>query len=296
MKNELKKSVLWKLTAPISELEEYYCMRRIHRYEIGKKLKFIKLRSLLHPFFVFVIFLDRIVKRQSILIISDKRKKSNKPVIYACTHIGYDDIAIVSESIKKPIYIFLGNPKSLYKDFAGLLLYLNGVIFLELESKIDRKVATETAKELLQNGGNLLIFPEGAWNITENIPVLKLFSGAVLMARETQAEIIPVAVEQYGRRFLVNIGENIAYPDKNTEIKQAVIDLRDVMCTLKWEIFEHCGITSRKELSRNYWTEHIKNVWGVRKIKMLQLKILIEIDFMIEMCANRRKHLTFGKS
>lgn len=57
-------------------------------------------------------------------------------------------------------------------------------------------------------GGDLLIYPEGAWNITENQVVMPLYTGTAEMAIRTGAEIIPIAIEQGGKRYYANIGEN----------------------------------------------------------------------------------------
>lgn len=55
-----------------------------------------------------------------------------------------------------------------------------------------------------------MIFPEGAWNVTENLPVMPLFAGAAEMGILTGAEIVPIAFEKYGKDFYVNIGKNIS--------------------------------------------------------------------------------------
>lgn len=48
----------------------------------------------------------------------------------------------------------------------------------------------------------MMIFPEGAWNVTDNLPVMKLFGGTVSMALLSGAVIIPIAIEQYSKDFL----------------------------------------------------------------------------------------------
>ena len=80
---------------------------------------------------------------------------------------------------------------------------------METNNKTDRFIAKNRAVELLKNGGDLLIYPEGAWNITENLPVMKLYTGTIKMAMETNAEIIPIAIEQYDDTFYVYDGVEI---------------------------------------------------------------------------------------
>ena len=77
---------------------------------------------------------------------------------------------------------------------------------LDYESKlVGCTIAYNRAIELLNNGGNLLIYPEGAWNVTPNEMVMKIFTGTVRMAKETGVDIIPIAVEQYDNVFYLRL-------------------------------------------------------------------------------------------
>jgi len=42
--------------------------------------------------------------------------------------------------------------------------------------------------EVINNNVNMLIFPEGAYNVFEHLPIMKIFPGAVRMAKETNSE------------------------------------------------------------------------------------------------------------
>ena len=77
----------------------------------------------------------------------------------------------------------------------------------------DRGIAKKRSIELLEKGGNLLIYPEGAWNISPNLPVMKLYKGAVNIAVKTKADLIPIAIEQVENHFYVSIGKNIITSD-----------------------------------------------------------------------------------
>lgn len=114
----------------------------------------------------------------------------------------------------------LGDPGILYRKLIYQGLKLNGVIPLETKNKVDRKVAYNRSIELLNNGGNLLIYPEGAWNVSPNELVMKTFVGTVRMARETGVQIVPIAVEQYGKNFYFNIGKNYGIAKIQTKLKK----------------------------------------------------------------------------
>lgn len=92
-----------------------------------------------------------------------------------------------------------------------------------------------------------MIYPEGARNGTVNLPVMELFPGTAKMAMETNTKIVPVAIEQYDRRFIINFGKEMLPENygSHTELTQ---ELRDTLAALKWEIWESEGLYSRNSL------------------------------------------------
>ena len=106
-----------------------------------------------------------------------------------------------------------------------------------------------------------MYFPEGTWNLNPVLPVLPCYWGIVDVAQKSDAIIVPIAVEQYGKRFKVNIGENFdmrKYGLDKPEKTRAIADLRDELATLKWEIWETEPQMERKTISGNEWSEYIK--------------------------------------
>jgi 1-acyl-sn-glycerol-3-phosphate acyltransferase len=192
------------------------------------------------------------LRKQTITVIGNQ-KKYDEQVIYACTHIGENDLENIYEVLHRGCWWFVGDPCVLYKNISGLLLYLNGCIMLELCDKDDRHIAYERAVELLKAGGSLMIYPEGARNGTENLPVMELFRGTAKMAIETNTKVVPVGIEQYDNRFVINFGNELLPTDfcSATELTQK---LRDDLATLKWEIWEREGVQARKSLPPNYRT------------------------------------------
>ena len=243
------KNFIQRMKMDIDTLSDYYMEKRLERFESSIPLKGIDLRKKIHGLPLKLVELDRKASKETVSVINDERIITDRPKIYACTHIGGNDIQRMFEAIKEHAYLFLGDPKGLYKDISGLLLFLNGVINMETKDKTDRFIAKKRAIELLNKNGNLLIFPEGAWNITPNLLVMDLYKGAVLMARETGADIIPVAIEQYDNDFFVSIGKNIKMDDYSAlSLDDLNIVLRDAMGTQKWNIVEKHP-QSRKDLN-----------------------------------------------
>lgn len=258
---KLKRSKVKKL--PIEEIEKYYFEKRKFEFRNNVPIKNIRFKKAIHGTLRQIIKLDRVLSKEKLEVIGDERIKSKSPKVYACTHIGGNDIQRTFEAIKESAYLFLGDPKEIYIDVTGVLLRLNGVIPFETKEKEDRKIAYARAVELLQKGGNVLIYPEGAWNVTDNLPVCRLYKGAVNMARESKADIIPVAVEQFDNQFYVNIGKNIKYDEERfSDVDALNQELRDELASLKWKIWEHHNktLTKRSDIPDDYSKEFAQTI------------------------------------
>lgn len=252
--NEFKPLSWWKeLLLKNDELANYYLQKREYEYKNKTYLKGMKWRELLHPVLLKLISFNRkYIDKQTLKILNDKRTDTGKPVIYAITHIGMYDYQLVGEAIKDHQYPFAGDPETMYRTQDGLFLSWNGIIYCDTESKTDRKIAKETAIEVLKRGDNLLIYPEGIWNVTPNLLTLPLFPGVIDIAMDTNCDIIPVAIEQYDKDFIVNIGSNFTVNEQSENREEYVNfkkdELRDQLATLKMEIMESREVVDRDTL------------------------------------------------
>lgn len=246
-------SIIKGLTLSQDELDQYYIQKRKQYYEKhGSVPKFIRLHNFLHWLLVPCIIFLRKLGGIKLTVVCDERVKSKEPTIYACTHIGGVDIETAFEVIKKPCWLFLGDPREVYKNIDGFMLGLNGVICLDSKDKDDRRIAKETAIGLLQNGGSLMIFPEGAWNISVNQPVMGLFAGTADIAIQSGAQIVPIALECYGKHMYAAIGKNIEIAGVLEDKYELTNHLRDALATLKWRIFDSVGVQKRSDIPENY--------------------------------------------
>lgn len=245
-----KKNLIQRLTMPLPELEMYYCERRKERFAQGKRLKSIRAREAFYPVFRKFLTLDRLFRKQKVTVIGN-RKKYKGQVIFACTHTWENDLENIYEVLGQGCWWFVGDPCVLYKDISGLLVYLNGCIFLETDDKEDRHIAFLRSVELLKDGGSLMIFPEGARNGSENLPVMPLFPGTAKMAMETNTIIAPVAIEQYDKRFIIKFGD-VLKPKEYNSSDELTQTLRDSLASLKWEIWEQEGLQPRSNIPTEY--------------------------------------------
>lgn len=236
---------------------------RWKKYE-EHKIRGISWRTFLHPLLIKMVKINRMFTRQKIHLIGDRRHMGTTPVIYGFTHVGIEDVQILTEAVKEHVILFAGDPQVTYYTFGGFLFWLNGVVWCDAESKTDRKVATEIAMQYLRQGKNLAIYPEGIWNITPNLPVIPLFPGIIRMAQETKCGIVPVAVDYSGNDYYVNIGEEFYVTDSRDaeEMEKARKELRDQMATLKWEIWEVLPHGARAEYGqyRDWKNEFVNSI------------------------------------
>lgn len=306
----MRLSVIRRLFMPQKELEAYYRAARAEDYRLGKDVRGISWRRRCHPLVMALIRCSGFLAGQRLTVIGDRRGEVSGPAVYACTHVGRYDIEMALQIIGRQCWFFMGDPGKVYKNLDGLVLWMNGTIFTDTAYKEDRLIGKEACVRTLEQGGSVLIYPEGAWNITENMVVQPLFTGAAEMALRTGAKIVPIAIEQYGKQYYANVGEAIdplvyretvcrteaadgwklcqrkgEQPDRQKlyrtmeqeqgqkmeersggrmpgrEEKQALTDhLRDVLCTLKWEIWEQTAPEARSSLPENAAEEYLESI------------------------------------
>lgn len=188
------------------------------------------MRRALHKLVLLCIKCECLFAGVRVKVIEDQRIPADKPIIYACIHIGSYDVESNFLSLKDHFYNFYGDPREVYRSFDDILLNLNGVIYADTDLKEDRLIVKESCVKLLKQGENLLIYPEGAWNITSNQVVMKLFTGDVEMAIRGEAQIVPIAMENQGNTYYVNIGKNIDYANETLVRKENYQTNFEILC------------------------------------------------------------------
>lgn len=200
-------------------------------------------RILLHYILVLIVKVERLLRHQKIKIVNQLAMETvnavSGPIIFAPTHCGKYDIQVLTEVLQQFRWSLLsGDPYDLPGTVEGWWLKFNGVIYVDRDDKEYRKRAKREMIRLLQNGENIMLYPEGTWNFSPNQPVLPLFRGIADIALEANATIVPFGLEIDDRTntYFVMIGEPIA---PTTELLALLEKLRDQMTTLKWHLFEY---------------------------------------------------------
>lgn len=269
---------LEKKDMPLRELNTYYRELRKIAYENDEPIQGINIRKKIHAITRQALKLEQIPNKFSIEVLSDERIKSNKPKVYAVTHVARYDIEASIQAIKENAFILWGDVGELNRSPEILLLEALGIIPVDVEIpdkndekevqsiKEDRHISLETTIKVLKQGGNVLIFPEGAWNTTDNIIVTKLFTGAVEAAIRGEADIVPVAVDKdKNDRYYVKVGKNIDTSNMKIEDKKEESEkVREILAGLKYDIWEHIvkveGPTIRSDMHENAREEYLNDI------------------------------------
>lgn len=120
------------------------------------------------------------------------------------------------------------------------------MVYIDRKNKKSKRRGFQKMLRILKNGNNLLIYPEGTWNMTPSKPLLPLNWGVIELAKETGVPIIPMVAEYHPDCCYVKFGEPI-YIDGETGKKEGIQQVEDAMATLKWDIWEMFSIEKRKE-------------------------------------------------
>lgn len=279
MQNEFDKlSLLEKKKLTIEELCEYKRKLRKYQVETNQKIKGIEVKKVIHPIINFLIKGRRIFANQTLTCYKSNQeevkqlrnkkeivknlKRITRPIIFAITHTGKYDIEIVNEVITVPYYLLSDDEEYMYRTIDGYITELNGVIYVDSDYPEDLKVAKETSIKVLNQGGNVMWFPEGIWNLSPNQLILPCKYGIIDVAKETGAVIVPIAIDQKDKDFYVNVGKEI-YPEDlkiNTQKEkiESINYLKDILSTLKWQIWERFPIEKRNDIPSNYYENFIE--------------------------------------
>lgn len=83
-----------------------------------------------------------------------------------------------------------------------------GIFFVKREDKKSGKAMQNLMIQTLLHNGNILLFPEGTRNRTEQT-LLPFKMGAVYMAQVTGAPIIPIVLKRNVRHSYITVGEKM---------------------------------------------------------------------------------------
>lgn len=213
----------------------------------------IRLRKLLHPLLIRV---APLFSHRHLVIVRRAQVPSGRPIIFAATHGFKDDALFTLLTVRQHAYLLFGSLPQFFGSLDGISAWLNGAILVDRTDKASRHASKEKMVRALSLGANLIYYPEGTWNKSENQLVLKLFPGIYEVARRSHALVIPVATHQVEDRCYAILGDAFdlcAYPSP-----EGLEELRSRMGALKYELIERYSKADRDTLLESktpeeYW-------------------------------------------
>lgn len=247
--------------------------------------KGIKIRKLFTPLFRFIFGFETKYKLKV-----DKRFKlsnSGKGRIYIVNHRQGDDIVLTSKAIKDSGYFVFGNRYLSLDTIDGFGLWGHGMILLDRDNRDNRKATYEKMRYVLNHQGNIIIYPEGYWNLADNGQkdtrhhaddhhseswLIQDFNiGAFRLAQELGCEIVPVVLhydEIKKKMCYAQIGEAITI-DKSDDVFVKKDEILVKMRTMYYELMEKYSNYRRSELEKDGVS--LKEQWELLKEELLRV-------------------------
>ena len=276
--------------------------------EIEKSLskKGIKIRKLFAP------ILRKIYITQTEYKLT-REKVKNSPVqggkIFVLNHRQADDIVLGANAVNESGYIVFGNRYLALDTTNGLGLWAYGMILLDRNNDDSRKSTYDKMKYVLENGGNIIIFPEGYWNLaddglsderhkaddhnSENWLIQDINVGVIIVAQETGCPSIPTVMhydEVKGKKCFSKKGTPF-YVEKNDDIFLKKNQLVECMTKIYFELMEKYSSYSRRDLEADGIS--LKEKWIKLKQELIAdceiKKINYELDLKDEKLIGKAK-------
>lgn len=199
---------------------------------------------------------------------SPKKIKTGKGKIFVVNHRQGDDIVLGANAIGESGYIVFGNKYLALDTSNGLGLWAYGMILLDRDNPENRKQTYNKMKYVIENGGNIIIYPEGYWNLadngqsderhlsddhnSENWLIQDINIGSLRLAQETGCAIIPTILhydEVESKKCYSQKGEPF-YVRKNDDIFAKKDELLEKMWTMYYDLMSKYSTYSRVELEK----------------------------------------------
>lgn len=216
---------------------------------------------------------------------SPKKVKTEKGKIFVVNHRQGDDIVLGANAIGESGYIVFGNKYLALDTTNGLGLWAYGMILLDRDDPENRKQTYNKMKYIIENGGNIIIYPEGYWNLddngladerhgadnhsSENWLIQDINIGSLRIAQETGCAIVPTILhydEVGGKKCYSKKGTEF-YVTKEDNVFSKKNDLLEIMWTMYYELMAKYSTYSRTDLEEKGIT--LKEQWESLKKELV---------------------------
>lgn len=230
------------------------------------------------------------------------KEKNGK--IFIINHRQADDIVLGANAVNEHAYIVFGNDKLVLETSSGLGLWANGMIALKRDSKESRKSTYDKMKYVLENGGNIIIYSEGYWNldddgITDGIHasdahnsecwlIQDINIGAVRLAKETGCPIIPTILhyDEIGKKRCYSKKGKTIYVGKEDDIFAKKDEVMEEMNTVYYSLMEKYSSYKRADLESDGIS--LREKWIALKKELIDACAIPSIDYELDLLDEKR--------
>lgn len=190
--------------------------------------------------------------KRKVFIENYPKLERKKNYIFVCNHSFDEDVISLLYTIDRNVYVLNGTTDQTEHNPIFIVLWANGMIYVNRRDTQSRKDSLLKMKRVLQAGNSVMLFSEGGYNNTENQLIMPLFPGVYQLAVDTNTEIVPLIT-------FSDIGSNEIYLRAHQPINiskyekyEGMQKLRDIMSTIVYEIMEaHTQPVCRADLGKN---------------------------------------------
>lgn len=209
----------------------------------------IRLRKLIHPIWGPLL---KAFTAKKVIVEAYPKLEKEKAYIFAVNHSFDEDIISALQTVDRGAYMLFGTTDQMEHNPLCLLLWAYGMIYVNRLDKNSRNDAIKKMAKILQSGSSVILFPEGAYNNSENQLIMPLFSSPYILNKELGIEVVPmISFNDSGSdKIYIHVGNpiNLAQYEKY----EAMEILRDEMCTIVYMMLEkHTLPLKRKDLGIN---------------------------------------------
>lgn len=208
---------------------------------------------------------------EKIVVGNYPKLQPNTPYIFASTHGFSNDIIACLATIDRSAYLLMGSTNQVEYNKLMYFAWLNGFIYVDRTNRESRKSSVDKMEKIIKNGSSVLLFPEGGHNNTENNLCNRLFAGPYLLAKRTEAKVVPIApFYEFGSDVIyMNCGDPIDLAHFETR-EEALRILREIFSTMVYDNIEKYSTPLvRSELNGDIHLkfmeerrlEYLKNPW-----------------------------------
>lgn len=240
-------------------------------------------------------------------LVIDKREKlirTKKGRIFAINHRQADDIVLGANAVGKSAYIVFGNKYLALETTNGLGLWAYGMILIERDNVYSRNATYKKMKYVIESGGNIIIYPEGYWNLaddgqadenhladghnSENWLIQDINIGILRLAKETGCEIIPTILhydEVNKKRCYAHRGKAFCVK-KEDDIFIKKDELVQLMTDMYWGLMERYSRYCRKDLEKD--GKSLKQNWEELKEQLQRACDIERIGYKLNLADEKR--------